>query len=205
MVDIFFYLIVAFHRQADHHSVPRLNFLDIAERFFINIPLGRQSNHRHAFDDQRQCSMLEFPCRISLGMDIGNLFQFQRTFHRDRIIDRAADEKHIIIEPILLGKGLDFLAVGQEFFRLLRQFAQFMHDGLEPVGAQAFPQLRQIQGQHQHDQQLGRVGFGRCHGNFRSGPGINHLVGFTGDRRTDDIGHCQRPGAETLCFLHRGQ
>ena len=64
--------------------------------------------------------MLEFPCRICLRMDVGNLLELQRALERDRVVQSAPDIEHILVKPVLLRKRLNRFHIGKNFRDLRR-------------------------------------------------------------------------------------
>ena len=41
--------------------------------------------------------MLQLASGIRFGMDVGNLLHLQRAFHRNRIMNAAAEEQHVLL------------------------------------------------------------------------------------------------------------
>ena len=50
--------------------------------------------------------MLELTGGIALGVQVGNLFELERAFERDRIVDATADVHEILVARIFLRQGL---------------------------------------------------------------------------------------------------
>ncbi len=55
---------------------------------------GREHDHRHGVIDQRDRAMLEFSGRVAFGVNIGQLLELERTFHRQREGGAAAKVKN---------------------------------------------------------------------------------------------------------------
>jgi len=87
----------------------------------------------------------------------------------------------------------------------LRQFLKLRHKLVQTLGRQAFTQSGQIDRHHQHYQELSGIGLGGGHRDLRPGPGINDLIGFTGNGRANDIRDRQGSGAQPLGFLQGRQ
>ena len=61
-------------------AAARPDLLQVRQHLVEQRPVGQGAHHGHAVVDQCQRAVLEFPCRISLGMDVGDFFQLQCTF-----------------------------------------------------------------------------------------------------------------------------
>ena len=64
----------------------------------VHVPFTKQKNEllfSKIGIDQSDGTMLHFSCRITLGMDIRNLFELQGSFESNRIIDASAEIKRI--------------------------------------------------------------------------------------------------------------
>ena len=80
------YQLVAFTDNSDYFSFPGFDFLYITNGLFVYTIGSCNSYYRHFCIDKCYRSMFHFGSRISLGMDIRNLFQFQCSFQSGRIV-----------------------------------------------------------------------------------------------------------------------
>ena len=198
MVRIFFQRGVALKADGNNHSLACFNLLQVADGFIIYIHLRCQYNYRHTGNNQRQGAVLQLTCRVSLRMNVGNLLQLQRTLQRYGIIKAASQEEGILTAAVFTGKHLNLVHVFQHFMNLLGHKGQSLHQLLLTLGTHAAAQTAYINRQHQHCQKLSSISLGRCHGNFRTGIGINNLVCLTRNRAADNVGNRQSAGAKTL-------
>ena len=94
--------LVAFARDRHHDALARFHFLDVGERLLVEhaalasarIARG-QHHHRQILVDQRVGPVLHLARRITFGVNVGDLFQLQRAFERDREMNAAAQEQEI--------------------------------------------------------------------------------------------------------------
>ena len=63
--------------------------------------------------DQRDGTMLHFRSRITLGMNVGNLFEFQRSFQRDREIVLSPEEEKVLSLDVLKRHSFDIFVSGK--------------------------------------------------------------------------------------------
>ena len=49
--------------------------------------------------------MLEFACRVGLGVDVADFFQLQGAFHGNRVMRAAAQEEGVLAFGKVLGPG----------------------------------------------------------------------------------------------------
>ena len=68
----------------DDLTAARRDLLQIGDRLFEEIVLGRDDDDRHVLVDQRDRPVLQFPGSIALGMYIRDFLELQRAFERDR-------------------------------------------------------------------------------------------------------------------------
>ena len=139
---------VALEANSDHHSLARLNLLQIANSLIINIHLRCQHNHRHAGHNQSQGAMLQLASSISLSMNIGNLLQLQRTLQSNCIIQAATQEEGILAGAILAGKNLDLVHILQHLVNLLGNGNQPCCQSLRLILSQGATQATNINSQH---------------------------------------------------------
>ena len=91
---------------------PGFYFYHVTDSFLIQFRLGSYCCDQRSFFNQRNGTMLQFPCGIGLRMNIGNLFQFQRAFQRNGVIDTTSDKENVFCRQITIGKFLNlFLCI----------------------------------------------------------------------------------------------
>ncbi len=90
--------LVALGQDGNDHAVARLNLDDIRMRFFVTqladcvaFLAGVDDHDGEFFIDQRIRPVLHLARRVALGVNVADLFQFQRAFQSDRKIDAASE------------------------------------------------------------------------------------------------------------------
>ena len=183
---------------AQQVSPPGLAFHHIGNGLFIQFLLGQHADHQRVVLDQADGPVLQFARGVSLGMDIADFLHLQAAFQADRVIQPPADEEDVMRVGHLGGEPLQpflFLQDPRDLVRNLGQLRQHA-PGLFP--GDLAPYAGQVDGQHIRGNQLGAVGLGGGHGDFRARQRIEHMVRFPGDRRTDYVHDGQRDRAPLL-------
>jgi len=72
-------------REHDQFAATGAYFHQVRLELVEQVVVGRHRNHRHVGIDQRERAVLELACGIGLGVDVGNLLELERPFHRDRV------------------------------------------------------------------------------------------------------------------------
>ena len=124
---------VAFFCNRNHFCSPCLYFFYIADQFFIQCILCCNGNHQCTIFNQRYCAMFQFTRSICFTMDIRNFFQFQRTFHRHRIVNATSNKKYIICKCISFCQFFPLHFVFQQFFHIFRDLFQFSNQCLQHI------------------------------------------------------------------------
>ena len=73
--------------------------------------------------------MLHLAGGIAFGVDVGNFFQLECAFERDRIVDAAAEEEKVLRPRVLLGELLARFFARQNLLQLAGQAREFVHFG----------------------------------------------------------------------------
>ena len=196
---------VAFLGNGDDRRLTGLDFLQVADGLGIDIGLRGEDDDGDAFDNQGQGAVFQFAGRIGFGVNIGNFLQFQGAFQGYAVIQAASQEEGIFAGTVAFREDLDLFRVFQHGVDLFRNLPHVVRQGPCQFIGQLAAQTADIDAQHEHDDELRRIGLGGCHGDFRAGIGVDHLVGFAGDGGTDDVGHGQRAGAQAFCLAQGGQ
>src|SRR3569623_2433624 len=179
--------------------------MKIRIELFEQIVVGGHRDHRHVRIDQRERAMLEFAGGIGLGVDVGDLFQFERAFHGDGILRTPAEEQGVVLVGEILGELLDLAVERERLLDPARNGDELFHE----IG---FGRGREVmtatEHDHQHEQryQLSSEGLGGRDADF--GPGARHeREGGRAYQRT--LGHVadgeRSAEAAQLRFLQRGE
>src|SRR3569623_1348601 len=179
--------------------------MKIRIELFEQIVVGGHRDHRHVRIDQRERAMLEFAGGIGLGVDVGDLFQFERAFHGDGILRTPAEEQGVVLVGEILGELLDLAVERERLLDPARNGDELFHE----IG---FGRGREVmtatEHDHQHEQryQLGSEGLGGRDADF--GPGARHEreVGRAYQRTLGHVADGERSAeAAQLRFLQRGE
>ena len=57
--------------------------------------VGRNGHDRHRLVDERDGAVLHLARRVAFGMDVGDLFELQRAFEGDRVVDAAPEVEEV--------------------------------------------------------------------------------------------------------------
>src|SRR5713226_8759031 len=104
--------------------VPYFDFFDVTHRLSINSVLRRKYNHGHFGIDQSDRPMLHFACWIAFCMDVGDLFELQRAFHCNWVMNAAAKVEEIPIAPEALRESSNALALVEYLVDLIRNIPE---------------------------------------------------------------------------------
>src|SRR6185437_7068029 len=74
-------------------------------------------------------SVLSLSRRISFGVNVRNLFQFQRTIHGHRIMNRPPQKKKIFVLPKTIGELFTLLHTLQDRLGFFRKIKEFFYPG----------------------------------------------------------------------------
>jgi hypothetical protein len=72
------------------------HFFNVGFQFFQQFVVRRHHDNRHIRINQRQRAVLQLACRIGFRVNIGDLFQLQRAFQRNRILIATAKEQRVM-------------------------------------------------------------------------------------------------------------
>ena len=134
-------------------------------------------------------------------MDVGHLFQFQRPFHGDGVVDGTAQVENVAgFDEAVCHVGHVVLFF-QHLFNLLGQVPKAVGNLMNQFCGNGASELCHVEGQQEECHQLGGVSLGGCHGDFRASQGVYHVVRFTGNGGADGVGNGQTLGAMFLGFL----
>ena len=86
VVGYFFHFCIANGRYRHDKRASCLHFLNIADRFLVELRLGQHGYDKASVLNQGNGSVFQLTGCIRLGMDGGNLFQLQGALHRDCIV-----------------------------------------------------------------------------------------------------------------------
>ena len=73
------------------------------------MAVGSDADDHHSLLNQRDRAMFHLAGRIPLGPHIGDLLEFERTFHRNRKSSAPAQEEEVAHVGPLLGHGANIV------------------------------------------------------------------------------------------------
>src|SRR5215831_5097664 len=196
---------VAFGSQRNDNSVPDLDFFDIPHGLAVNRILWGKYNDRHLRIDQRDGTVLHFTGGIAFGMDVRNLLQFERAFHRHRTMDPSAEIQEIAISPELFGKGCDSIGLIKELIYLIRNVPKLAHMTLNLVFRNGSSCLGQLKTKQVQRNELRGERFRGSNADLRARMRINNAVGLPRSLAPDNIAYRHQVGAFVARFLHGGE
>mmetsp|Transcript_5931 Transcript_5931/g.19107 ORF Transcript_5931/g.19107 Transcript_5931/m.19107 type:complete len:207 (-) Transcript_5931:1713-2333(-) len=106
-------LVIALISDGDDRTLASTHFLNVALHLVVNAVLHRNEDNRHEVINQRNRAMLHFRSRIALGVNVRDLFHFERALESNRIVVPAAQEEAVVGEAVhLYTTGTRFHACG---------------------------------------------------------------------------------------------
>src|SRR5215510_8390540 len=128
--------------------------------------------------------MFHLSGRIALGMDIRNLFEFERPFKCDREIYPAAEIKEVGREDEGPRKLVVIdLAVIEKFFEFNRQLREVLCVPFQFFLVESAALLRKIKSENVCRDNLGGESFGRRDSDLRAGVRVDGAVRLARDHR----------------------
>src|SRR5215469_10138258 len=139
-------------------------------RSLITGILRCQDNNRKLIIHQRCWSMLELTSRVAFGMDVGNLFELQRAFQGNGIVNVAPDEDEVLVFVELRSVFAARFVCGKCRLDMIRQIFQVIErEALR--GAQRSTHLREVSRKQKQSRQLSREALGCGNGYLLTGMG----------------------------------
>ena len=200
MVCVFCQRSIAFKTDSDYYSFTSFYFLEITYSFVVNVFLSCKYDYRDTTYDKSQSTMLQFASCISFCVNVRDFFQLQRTFKSYSVVKATTEEEGIFTATIFTSKYFDLVNVFQHFVDLFRNGSQTANQFFSLFFCQATTQTTNINCKHQHCKKLGGICFGGSNCNFRTCIGINYLVSFTRNGRTNNISYAQGSSTKTFRF-----
>ena len=131
--------------------------------------MRRQNHDREFLVDQRVGAVLHLAGGIAFGVDVGNLFQLQRPFQRDREVDTAPEKQKIGGAKQLAPQLFIQRIAGKYCLQLARNVQQFLYQAARGALVQLLFGLAQVHGQDEQRRQLAGERFRGGHPDLRAG------------------------------------
>ena len=120
--------------------------------------------------------MLQLAGGVAFGMDVGDLFQLERAFERDRVALAAAEIEHVARPRQRMGERLVGPLVSQQRRHVTGDFGQRLHElGFERL-VDIAPRLAGGDGEAGKRGELAGEGLGRGDADLRTGERRDHGV-----------------------------
>ena len=148
--------------------------------------------------------MLHLARRITLSVNVRELFQFQRAFQSNRKIDSAAEIKKIGAPEELFREVFDGVRFVEQVFHLNRQLRELLRVFPAFIRRERPAQLAHIQRKQVKRNHLRRKGLGRRDANLRSRVREDRAVGFARDHRALNVANRKNFCPALLHFTKRG-
>src|SRR5262245_47388611 len=167
----------------DDLAAARRHFLHVGDGFFEQIVFGGDDDDGHVFVDQGDRPVLELTGGIALGVNIGNLLQFERALERNRVADAAAEVEHVLGPGELVRQLLKQRLASEQGRDMPRHLRQSVDEILLLAGSDGLARPAERDGQACQRAQLAGEGLGRGNADFGARQGRQHDVCFTGNGR----------------------
>ena len=106
----------------EDHSTTSLDLFDVGVCLIPENSLEIEYDCWHLWRDEREWTVLQFPTRITLRMEIGEFLELERAFCRCSIEEIAPEEEEVLILRIFLHNRNNLLRILQLFFEFERHF-----------------------------------------------------------------------------------
>ena len=164
--------------EKDHLATARDHLLGVGGGFLEQRVAGRDHNHRHVVFDQRDGTVLHLSGGIALGVDIGNLLQFQRPFQCDGKGGATPEIDHVTGLGHVSRDGAQLFIVIENIGGARRHLHQRRRKCRLAVMTDGPSRLCGRDNQTGQHRQLGGEGLGGGDADFRPGMGAQHQIGL---------------------------
>ena len=177
----------------------------VGDCLFQQFRLCRNTDNKGTRFNQTDRPVLKLSRRIRLGVDIGDLFHLEASFHCDCVVKSASDHESIRSVGKLAGKPLNALFIFDNFFNFIRDRNEIRKQCLHLLISDSAQHLSKSDGQQISGNKLTGVGLCRCHGYLGPCQSVEHIVCFTGNAGADYIDDGKRFYTGFFCFAQRCQ
>lgn len=173
----------------NNFALPGFDLLHVGEALAEDLAGGGEEDAGALFANQGDGPVLHFSGWIAFGMDIGNLFQLERTLERDREHQLPAEEEAVFVVRIFLGDCRDLIVLLEDLFDLRGHLLECFND-FNTVAIAEVAEAPQIEREHSANHNLRSEGLGRRDTDFGASVLIDTTVAFTSDGRADTVVDC---------------
>ena len=167
--------------------------------------MGGDEEHGHHVVDQGNRSVLHLGGRVTLGMDITDLFQFQRALQRHGVVPAAAEIEEvgrISIDPC---EVLDLVVLLQHLFYLVGNGFEFLRQHRKLIVAERAFGMGKGEGEERQTGELTGEGLRGGNAYLGSHMDIDARVGLACDGGAYGIDNAEDAGTPLLGELDGGQ
>src|SRR5262249_10579551 len=151
----------------------------------------RHEDDWHLLVDQRDGTMLHLGRRVTLGVDVADLLEFERTLEGDREVVPATKVQEVRRVLESLGDLFDFGGAVEDRLNLLwKRHHRFSE--LAALHHRHVAKPRQLEREQRKRDYLARECLGRRDADFRTSVQIDPAVVLASDRRTNDVHQTER-------------
>ncbi len=105
----------------DDRALTGFDLLQVGEGLLEHAVVGDDENRGGALVDHGDGAMLHFGCGVTLGMDVGDFLELERTFQGDGEIELAPQEEEVFCLLVFEGDLPDLVVQGEDLFHLFRE------------------------------------------------------------------------------------
>ncbi len=172
---------------SDYTSATRLDLFHVGCHLVHRIVVRRNHHNRQLFINQSDRPVLHFPGRITFGVDIGDLLQFQRALQGDRVLVAPPEVEKVVNMHQAVRDLLDLGIQLQALLDLAGQADQRIEHGATGLLVEIAAQASEVESKKVEGHQLRGKRLGRGHTDLGTGVGVDDPVAFPGNRRFDDV------------------
>lgn len=110
-----------FIRKDVQYTTTGAHLFDVRFQFFQQFVVRCHHDNRHIRVDQRQRTVFQLACRVGFRVDVGDLFQLQRAFQRDRVLIATTQEQSVVLIREIFSQRLNAFVLRQHLLDTARQ------------------------------------------------------------------------------------
>lgn len=196
---------VALGDDGDDFAASGLDFLDVADDFFVHAALGGDDDDGHFFVDEGDGAVFHLGCGVAFGVDVGDFLELECAFEGDGVVVAAAEVDEVACVGEHLGELVDAGVVLECPFHLLGYFVEFVDEHVVHVGGEGVLDFGDGEAEHDEGDDLSGEGFGGGDADFGAYVEVGAGVSGAGDGGADDVAHAVEEGAFALGELDGGE